>query len=119
RGRVAAKIAPDLIDLVEDEDRVDRAGVLHRLEHPAGQRADIGAPMPADLGLVVYAAERDVDEAAAERLGDRAAQRRFANPWRPNEAQDRRLEPRAGELPHCHKFEDTLFDLRQAVVVAV
>ena len=36
----------------------------------AGQRADVGAPVTADLGLVPDAAERDPGELAAHGPGD-------------------------------------------------
>ena len=67
RRGIAAEVVPDLVDLVEHEDRVVRPGLLHALDDPAGQRADVGAAVAADLGLVVHAAERDADELAAER----------------------------------------------------
>ena len=75
--------------------------------------------MAADLGLIVDAAERDAREVPAERIGDRTPQRCFADSRRADEAQDRRFESRACELPHGHKFEDALLDLRQPVVIAI
>ena len=55
----------------------------------ARQRADVGAAMAADLGLVAHAAERDAHELAAERARDRAAERGLAGAGRADEAQDR------------------------------
>jgi len=49
RGRIAAKIGGHLIHFIEDEDWIDGAGLLHHLDDLAGQRADIGASMPANF----------------------------------------------------------------------
>ena len=65
RRRVAAVVRADLVDLVEQHDRVHRAGLLDGPDDPAGQRADVRPPVAADLGLVADAAERDPDELAA------------------------------------------------------
>ena len=77
RGRrVAPEVHADLVDLVEHEHRVVRAGGLDALDDPAGQRADVGAPVAADLRLVVDAAEAHAGELAAHRLRDALAQAR-------------------------------------------
>ena len=68
RRRIAAEVGAELVDLVEDEDRVLRLGAAQPLDDLAGQRADVGAAVAADLGLVAHAAERDAHELAAERL---------------------------------------------------
>ena len=57
RRRVAAEVGRHLVDLVEQEHRVARAGLLQALDDLAGQRADVGAPVAADLGLVAHAAQ--------------------------------------------------------------
>ena len=46
--------------------------LLHPLDDLAGERADVGAPVPADRRLVVHAAERDADELAAQGARDAA-----------------------------------------------
>ena len=66
RGRVATEVVPNLVDLVEHEDRVDRAGLLHALDDLTGKGADVGAPMTANRCLVVNAAEADRMELASE-----------------------------------------------------
>ena len=69
RRRVAAEVHRHLVDFVEQEDRVDRAGLLHHLDDLAGEGADVGAAVAADLGLVAHAAEREADELAVRRRG--------------------------------------------------
>ena len=84
-------IAAQLVDLVEHQHRIVDAGPAHRLNDPARHRADVGAAMAAQLGLVVHAAQAEPLELAAQRPGDRLAERRLADAGRADEAQDRRL----------------------------
>ena len=81
--RVAAPVGAQLVDLVEQDHRVHRARVPQRAHQAAGQRADVGASMPADLRLVADAAERYPDELPASRPRDRLADRRLAGPGGP------------------------------------
>ena len=73
RRRIAAEVGAELVDLVEDEDRILRLGAAQPLDDLPGQRADVGAAMAADLRLVAHAAERHADELAPERVRDRLA----------------------------------------------
>ncbi len=118
RGRVAAEIHRHLVDFVEKEDRIHRAGLLHHLDDLAGERADVGAPVTADLGFVADAAERETDELAVHRARDRLRQRCLADSGRPGEGEDgclRLLDQRAdGE-----EFKDALLDLLQPVMIFV
>ena len=118
RGRVAPEVHADLVDLVEHEHRVVRAAGLDALDDPAGQRADVGAPVAADLRLVVDAAEAHADELAAHRLGDGLAEARLADAGRADEQQDRAAD-RVREAAHREVLEDALLDLLEAVVVLV
>ena len=95
RAGIALDAGAELVDLVEHHHAVARAGLADRLDDVAGQRADIGAPVAADLGLVVHAAEADAHEFAAHGAGDRLAERGLADAGRADEAQDRRLALRA------------------------
>ena len=53
-----AEVLAHLVDLVQQDQRVGRLRLLHRLDDLAGHRADIGPPVTADLGLVTHAAQR-------------------------------------------------------------
>ena len=79
RGRVAPVVAAELVDLVEQHDRVHRPGFTDRPHDASRQRADIGATVAADLGLVTHATERHPDELASQRPGDGLAERRLAD----------------------------------------
>ena len=118
RRRIAAEIGAHLVDLVEQEQRVRGLGLAHRLDDLAGHRADIGAPVAADLGLVAHAAERHAHEFAAGRLRDRLAERGLADAGRPDQAQDRPGQL-VGALLHGEILDDALLDLLQAIVIGV
>ena len=118
RGRVAPEVHADLVDLVEHEHGVVRAAGLDALDDPARERADVGAPVAADLRLVVDAAEAHARELAAHRLGDRLAERRLADAGRAHEQEDRAAD-RVREAAHREVLEDALLDLLEAVVVLV
>ena len=118
RRRVAAEVGPDLVDLVEDEHRVLALGAAQALDDLARQRADVGAPVAADLGLVAHAAEAQAVELAAERRGDGLAEAGLADARRADEAQDRALDVGL-HLAHRQVLEDAVLDLLEVVVVVV
>ena len=74
RRRVAAIVRADLVDLVEQHHRVHRTGLADRPDDAAGQRPDVGAPVPTDLRLVAHAAQGDANELAAQRPSDALTQ---------------------------------------------
>jgi hypothetical protein len=71
-----------------------------------------------DLGLIVYAAERDAHEVAAGRLGNRLAERGLADARRTGQAQDRPGQF-VGALLDGEIFDDALLDLLDPVMVVV
>ena len=89
--RVALVGDAELVDLVEQEDRVLGAGLPHPLDDPAGHGADVGAPVAADVGLVAHAAEGDADVLAPHRPRDRLGDRGLADARRADEEEDRAL----------------------------
>ena len=90
RGRrVAPPVGADLVDLVQHHHRVLRPGVLQRPHDPPRQRADVGPAVPADLGLVVDAAQGDSNELPPQGPSNALTQRRLAHPRRPDQGQDR------------------------------
>ena len=127
RCRVAAVVGADLVDLVEQDDRVHRAGLLDGADDPAGQRADVRTPVAADLGLVAYAAEGDPDEVAAEGACDGLAERGLADPGRAGECEHGAGAATAGDLEpargatgaHGEVLDDPVLHVLQAGVVGV
>src|SRR3569833_4206714 len=76
--------------------------------------------MPADLALVVHAAEADTHELLAHGFRDRLAQARLADSGRTDQTQDRLTEVALLlEFPHGEILEDSVLDLLDAVMVRV
>jgi len=118
RGRIAAEILTHLVDFIEQKERVRFLRLLHRLDNLARHRADIGAAMPANLGLIPYAAQRHAHEFAARRLRNGFAQRGLADARRADQTQDRALELVHAFL-HGEIFDNPLFDFFKPVMIGV
>ena len=127
RRRVAAVVGADLVDLVEQDDRVHRAGLLDGADDPAGQGADVRAPVAADLGLVAHAAEGDPDEVAAEGARDGLAERGLADAGRADQrehgagaaAADDLEAARGAPGPDGEVLDDPVLHVVEAGVVGV
>ena len=90
--------------------------LLHRLDDPAGQRAHVRAPVPADLDLVAHAAEGEPHELAADGPRDGLAEGGLADAGGPTK-QDRPTV--VLQLADREVLEDALLDLVEAVVVRI
>ena len=124
RGGIALVADGNLVDLVEHEHRVHRASLLQRLHDASWNRADVGAPVAANLGFVAHAAERDADELPVHGTRDRLSQRRLADAGRSDEAENGSLDRRRrrrGPLQFLDGeiFDDAFFDLAEVVVILV
>ena len=69
-GGVAAEVRTELVDLVEEDDRVHRARLAQGAHQATRLGAHVGPAMAADLGLVAHTAERHPDERTTEGPGD-------------------------------------------------
>ena len=116
--RVAAPVVAHLVDLVDQHQRVRRLGVAQRADDRAGHRADVRAPMAADLRLVAHAADREPDELASERVRDRVAERGLADAGRPDEAEDLAGDLVA-QLRDGEVLDDPVLHLLEVEVVGV
>ena len=86
-GGIAAEVRTHLVELVDQQHGVHRLRVAERADDRAGHRADVRAPVPADLGFVADAAHGEAAELPPERARDRLAQRGLADARRPDEAE--------------------------------
>src|SRR5260370_291801 len=102
RRRAAPPAAAALVDLVEHDHRVLGPGPFECRHDAARKRADVGAPVAADVRLIADAAERHTRELAAEGASDRLAQRGLAYARRADQGDDR-----AGAAP-AENFEASL-----------
>ena len=83
--RVAPEVACQLVDLVQKHQGVRALGRDHGVDDLAGHRADVGAAVAADLGLIPHAAEADADILAVQAFGDGAGDAGLADTRRSEE----------------------------------
>src|SRR5207248_930170 len=108
-------------------DRVHRARLADGPDDAAGQRADVGTPVPADLRLVPHAAERNPDELAVHGPRDRLAERRLADAGRADQGEHGTGAPAADDpeatvaapLAHRQVLDDPVLHVLQPGVVLV
>ena len=118
RGRITPEILPQLVDFIEQEQRVHRFRLAQIGHDLAWQRSDIGPPMAADFGLVTHPAQRLADKLAPGRLGNRFAQAGLAHARRPDQAQDRTLQLVGARL-HRQIFDDPVFDFVERIMIGI
>src|SRR5262249_639015 len=116
--RIATKIRADLVELVEQDDRVAALDAFQSLDDPAGQGADVSAAVSADLRFVAHAAEGDAGELASKRVGHPFAEGRFADAGRTDEAEDGAFDFFAA-LYDGEKFEQGVLHLGEAEVLFI
>ncbi len=128
RGRrVAPVVRADLVDLVQQHDGVHRPRLADGPDDAAGQRADVGAPVAADLRLVPHAAERDPDELPVHGASDGLTERGLAHARRADQgehgpgatAADDAKALVAPALADGQVLDDALLDVVQAGVVLI
>jgi len=117
-GRVAAEVACQLVDLVQQHEGVRALGRDHGSDDLAGHRADVGAAVAADLGFIPHAAKADAHILAAQTFGDGACNTGLAHARRAYKADDLCLHVRC-QLAHGQRFQNAVLDLFQAVVVPI
>ena len=117
-GRVALEVGGELVDLVQDDDRIGRAGAQEAVQDPARKGAHVGFPVAADLRLVVHAAEGDADVLAPEGPCHALSEAGLAHAGRAVQAQDRGLHVPL-QLEDGEVLHDAVLHLVQAVVVLV
>jgi hypothetical protein len=95
-----------LVDLIEEKDRILGARLLHSFDDSARHRPDIGAPVTPDVRLVTSAPQRDSHVLPPHGTGNRPRDRGLADSGRPGKEKDWRprrsvvLVPRSlGLLP--------------------
>ena len=115
---VSAKIAAEFVDLIKHKNRIVRASLAQRLNHPAWESGDVSPSMATNFSLVVNSAQTDAHKLPAKSFGDRSAQAGFTCPWRANQAENRPLEV-VLELAYGEIFDHPLFDLFETEVVFV
>ena len=113
---VAAEIHAHFLHFIQHEHRVPGPCFLHHLENLSGKRADVGAPVAADLRLIANAPQRESHKLTAGGAGNGHPERGFPHSGRADEAENGafRLFDQAA---HRQKLKNSLLDLFQAVVI--
>ena len=88
RCRVALVRGADLVDLVQHDDRIGYIHFLHCLDKFSRHSADIGTPMPLDLGLIAHATHGEAIKFASQGLGDGMTDGRLADARRADQQDD-------------------------------
>ena len=70
RGRVALVVVADLVNLIQNDDRVGCAGLVDSVEDTSRKSSHISLPVTTQLSLIVHAAEGYPDIFPAQSLGD-------------------------------------------------
>ena len=116
--RVAPEVTGQLVDLVQQHQRVRALGGDHGTDDLTGHGTDVGAAVAADLGFIPHAAQTDAHILAAQAFGDGACNAGLADARRAHKADDLCLHVRC-QFAHGQRFQNAVLDLLQAVVVTV
>ena len=126
RGRrVSPPVGTELVHFVQHDHRVHGAGVAQGTDQAAGQRADVGTPMAADLRFIANAAKRHAHELAPRRSRDRFADGGLAGARRSDQREDGagplviRQAAISAQLAHGQVFGDARLHLVQAGVIRI
>mmetsp|Transcript_10325 Transcript_10325/g.30663 ORF Transcript_10325/g.30663 Transcript_10325/m.30663 type:complete len:923 (+) Transcript_10325:165-2933(+) len=117
-GRVPAHIAPELVDLVDQHHGVGALRDLHTLDQLPWHGADVGPPVPAQLGDVVHPAHGEAVELPVQGARDALADRRLADTGRADQAHDLALY-RLLEEADRDVLQDALLHVLEPEVVLV
>ena len=118
RSRIPLKVRADLIDFVEQEDRIILARVFDRGNDSSRNRANVGSSVSADLCFIAHAAQRHADKLSARRASDGFRDRGLADTRRSYQTNNRTFD-RLIEVHNGQIFENTLLDLFKSIVILV
>ena len=118
RRRVSVRVPGQLVHLVQQDERVLDTDLRQCRDDASRHGADIGFPVPADVGLIPHAAQRHTDILALHGAGNGCRDGGLADTGRADKAENLVLEIR-GELFDCHVFQNALLDLFEPVMIGV
>mmetsp|Transcript_97484 Transcript_97484/g.275763 ORF Transcript_97484/g.275763 Transcript_97484/m.275763 type:complete len:373 (+) Transcript_97484:1004-2122(+) len=118
RCRITLVPTADLVDLVDEHQRVSGLRLLHALNDLPWHGANVRAPVTFDLGHVVQTADAEAIELAAKGLGDGAADGRLPHTRRADEAKNLSLH-RPTKCAHRDELQNPLLHVVEAIMIAV
>src|ERR1051326_3732489 len=118
RRRITAKISSNLVQFVQQNNRVPAFDTAQSLDDPARQGTNVRSSMPANFRFITHTAQRDARKFSAQRISDAAPKRSFADTGRANETENRSFDLFAA-LDYRKKFDQTIFDFAKAIMLLV
>ena len=61
RGRIALVAVADLVDLIQDDDRIGCAGLVDAIQDSSRKRSDVGLPVAPEFSFIVHATQSPSD----------------------------------------------------------
>ena len=116
RGRVSPVIVPQLIDLVQQQQRVHGPAPDDGVNDPAGHGADVGPPVAPDVRLVPDTAQGKPGQLPVQRLGNADGNGGFSHPRRAHQTQNLPLAFGV-HLPDGDGLQNPFLHLRQAEMI--
>ena len=104
------EVPAELVNLVENKQRVGSARLLEVLNDPTGHRADVGLAVPSDFRFVPQSAQATCAHTPCPGFCDGFAQRSLSYPRRSVQANDGRFHV-PFQLQDSQVLNDALFDL--------
>ncbi len=116
RRGVSLVVAADLVDLVEQHQRIGYARLFQAVCDPPRHCPDIRLAVSPDLRLVTHAAQTDPDIFFVQCLRDRFGDGRLARSRRSHQTHDRHLAL-AGQASDRQILDDAFLHLLQSVMI--
>jgi len=118
RARVATKIRSQLVHFVEQQHRVDGAGLFHHLNDLARQRADVGTPMAANFRFIAHATKTEPHKLSSRRAAIDFPRLVLPTPGGPTK---QRIDPFGilHQLAHREILENPVLNLLQTKMIFV
>ena len=118
RRRISPTIGTDLIEFIEQDDRIPRLGLAQRLDDASGHGSDVGPAMATNFRFVPNAAQGNSGKGSLQGPGDGSAQGCLSRSRRTHEAENRPLEI-ALQRKDGDVLDDPILHLFKAVMVLI
>merc|ERR1719341_2440444 len=115
---VALPASPHLVNLIDQDQRILRLGLLECLHRLARHCSNICSPMPFQFCHIRKTPHRESEELPVESSGDAFGNAGLSNAGRSGETDNFTL-CRSFQLAHCNELKDPFLDIIETVVVVI
>ena len=115
-GRISVVGDGQLVDFIQDHDRIGDAALLDAVHDPARHSADVGPAVSADIRFIPHAAETYAHIFSVKRFCDALSDAGLAGTRCADKQQDR-TRLLLFEIHDCDLLDNTLFDLAESEVI--